>query len=670
MNIGKVRTRALLDSGSEVTLISGSFFKQIKNNPNVSVVRKNPLELFAANGSSLQNQGEVEIVFKITTKSFKRKFVVVPELGHSIIIGWDTMKEENFILDAGAHTINIGGTEYPTQCDEEMAPLGKLAADGEIPAQSAAYVRARRARHTYHQDGTYEVSNAINGVLQGKCFGLQIVNETGRPVNLKKGNVVARVEWLPDGSPIELREPLVNLKNLKYVENVGRKDGSAEKGPQTIDELLTRDKSLFAETDMDLGCTHLVSMKIDTGNHSPIACKPYRAPLLKRDFIEKKVEEMLQAGLIQESDSPWAAPVVIVDKKDGLKRFCVDYRRLNSVTIPSTYPLPLIDDILAKLGGSRYFSTLYLRSGYHQVEMHPDSREKGLPFATAYLDDIIIWSKTEVEHLLHLQTVFQRLESAGLKLKREKCEKAIEYLGHAVTPEGIRPCQDKINVVQELPPPTTVREVKGLIGFASYYRRYVPNFSKIVKPLTARTRMNKEFNWNQECQNALDQLKEILAERPLLYHVSIARPYILYTDESDVAVGATLVQEDEEGEHVVYYLSSALTPTQSRWPIIEREAWAIIFAIRKLKAYLYGARFTVRTDHKPLEFLFKSEIKNVKVQKWAMELSVLDCTIEYISGAKNVQADFMSRLPGSKVEVINTNKTKVRNLPTDTLDSQ
>ena len=437
-------------------------------------------------------------------------------------------------------------------------------------------------------------------------------------------------------------------------------------------------------------------MKIDTGNHSPIACKPYRAPLLKREFIEKKVEEMLKSGLIQEKDSPWAMPVVIVDKKDGTKRFCVDYRRLNSVTIPSTYPLPLIDDILAKLGGSKYFSTTDLRSGYFQVAMDPASREKttfvvesgtyevlvmpfglspapatfsllmskvlkGLPFATAYLDDIIIWSKTEEEHVLHLQTVFQCLESAGLRLKREKCHffrEEIEYMGHTVTPEGIRPCGDKVKVVQELQPSTTVREVKGLIGFASYYRRFVPNFSKLVRPLTYLTKKNREFIWTAECQNALDKLKEILAERPLLYHVTIDRPYILYTDASDVAVGATLIQEDEEGEHVVYYLSSALTPTQSRWPIIEREAWAIIFAIRKLKAYLYGAKFTVRTDHKPLEFLFKSEIKNVKVEKWAMELSELDCTIEYISGAKSVQADFLSRLPGSKVEVINTNKTK------------
>ena len=133
------------------------------------------------------------------------------------------------------------------------------------------------------------------------------------------------------------------------------------------------------------------------------------------------------------------------------------------------------------------------------------------------------------------------------------------------------------------------------------------------------------------------------------------QPYIFYTGASDVPVCATLVQETEEGEHVVYYLSSDLTPTQSTWQIIEREAWAIIFAIRKLKAYLCGAKFTVHTDHKPLEFLFKSEIKNVKVQKWAMELSELDCTIKYITGAKNILANFTSRLPGRRVEVINTN---------------
>ena len=204
VNIGKVRTRALLDSGSKVTLISGSFFKQIKNHPNVSAVKENHLELFAANGGSFNNQGEVEIVFKITTKNFKRKFVVVPELGHSIILGWDTMREENFILDAGTHTLHIGGTEYRTQCDEEMASLVRLAADCEIPAQSATYVRAQRARHTYHKDGMYEINSAESGVLQdepgvwlatslnviekGKCFGLQIVNETGRPVHFKKGN--------------------------------------------------------------------------------------------------------------------------------------------------------------------------------------------------------------------------------------------------------------------------------------------------------------------------------------------------------------------------------------------------------------------------------------------------------------------------------------------------
>ena len=253
------------------------------------------------------------------------------------------MREENFILDAGTHTVHIGGTEYPTQCDKEMPSLVRLTADCEIPAESAAYVTARQARHAYHQGGMYEINSAESGVLKdepgvwvatslnviekGKCFGLQMVNETGSPVHFKKGNVVAQVEWLPDDSPIELSEHLVNLKNMKYVESVGRRDSSAEKGPQTIDKLLGRNISLFAKTDMDLGCTHLVSMKIDTGNHSPIACKPYRVPLLKREFIEKKVEDMLKTGLIQESDSPWARTFLHIHSiyKGGIPPVCFPY---------------------------------------------------------------------------------------------------------------------------------------------------------------------------------------------------------------------------------------------------------------------------------------------------------------------------------------------------------
>ena len=184
--------------------------------------------------------------------------------------------------------------------------------------------------------------------------------------------------------------------------------------------------------------------------------------------------------------------------------------------------------------------------------------------------------------------------------------------------------------------PTNVKEVRGLIGMASFYRRYEPNFSAIIRPLTRLTKKNVEFEWDPRCQEAFETVTSILSQKPVLSHPRMDRDFIVYTDASNVAIGAVLMQEDEERPHVLHYLSSALTPTQGRWPIREREAWAVIFAIRRFKPYMYGAKFVVRTDHKPLEYLFRSEIKNVKVQKWAMELSEYNCTIEYITGARNI----------------------------------
>ena len=289
-------------------------------------------------------------------------------------------------------------------------------------------------------------------------------------------------------------------------------------------------------------------------------------------------------------------------------------------------------------------------------------------FTTAYLDDILVWSPSPEAHLCHLQEVFDRLRAAGLKLKREKCDffqQRLEYLGHYVTPEGITPCQDKVNAIVSLQPQTTPKEVRSFIGTVRYYRRYIPEFSEIARPLTFLTRKSKEFIWTKECQEAFQTLKDALISDPILVFPDMNKEMAVHVDASDVAVGAVLVQHHNDGPHPVYYVSQALTPTQSGWPIIEREAYAMIFAIRKFRSYLYGKEFTVYTDHQPLKYLLKSEIKNVKVQKWAMEISEYQCEIEYISGSKNVQADFLSR-PPKKIGVINTDRVDIRKLPPET----
>ena len=273
--------------------------------------------------------------------------------------------------------------------------------------------------------------------------------------------------------------------------------------------------------------------------------------------IDKAVDEMLDADVIRRSRSPWSFPVVIVDKKDGSKRFCVDLRKLNQITKKNSYPLPLIDDILALLGKSKFFTSLDLKSGYWQVAMEEKDKEKtafachkdlfefnvmpfGLSnapavfqelmsvvlqgcnnFATAYLDDILVFSATLEEHLEHLSIIFDKLRQHKLKLKLKKCgflKLETNYLGFVISEDGIQPDQKKVEAIRGLPAPTCVREFRSFIGMCSYYRRFIPNFSQIAEPIVALTRKYAHFKWSDIHQKAFEFLKDSLTSVPLLVY--------------------------------------------------------------------------------------------------------------------------------------------------------
>lgn len=723
VKIGRFKTRALCDTGADVSLISYQLYLQLRRQ--LGEAKEGDVLLVGANGEKIENVGMVELTLTIGTESLTRSFHVVPDLGHSVILGWDTITQEGMVIDGSGKQLRFRNLTIDLQKDEQMSSLVRLTEDLTLYPQTATFCKAKRARYSAHQNGIYLTEAAESGVLAdepglmiacslnhiegGRTFGIRLVNNTNRTYHLKKGNVVGKVE--PVQGDYSVREVL-NVDNIKNcpVESPGqvKPEDAGKPKPEysTLEELLEANADLFAESDLELGRTHLVHMDIDTGNHPPITGRPYRAPLAKRRIIEDKVDEMLEAGIISESRSPWTSPVVLVGKKDGGERFCVDYRRINGSTTRYNYPLPHIDDILAALGGSCVFSSLDLRSGYLQLPMNEGSKEKtafichrgiycfnvmpfGLlnapsyfcelmakvlygidgKFTTAYLDDIIIWSRNKAEHLRHLQEVFDRLRAAGLKLKRSKCSffrEELTYLGHVVTPNGVKPCKDKVAVIENLSPPKNAREVRSLIGMVSYYRRYVPKFSEIARPLTALTKKGADFLWTSGCQVAFETLKQKLCVEPILAFPDMTKPFIVYSDASEIAIGSVLVQDYEEGPRAVYYISHALTPTQSRWSTIEREAYAIIYAINRFRPFLYGNSFVIRCDHRPLRYIFGSEVKNAKVQNWAMQLSEYDCKIEYISGSKNAQADFLSRLnPPSPVlekgvNVINTDQVAIQ----------
>ena len=513
-----------------------------------------------------------------------------------------------------------------------------------------------------------------------------IVNETNKCYRLRRGSVIGKARPL-DTNEINNVEPMEVDQPTETEED---EIDVPEKHRRNITRLVKKNNDLFARKDKDLGHTSTVKMQIDCQGHRPLKNRAYRTPLNKRKIIDKAIDEMLEAKVIERSQSPWSFPFVVVKKKDGSDRMCVDFRTLNKIVRPVSFPLPLIDDILSPLGDAKYFTALDLKSGDWQVQLEEDSKEKtafvchrglfqfnvmpfGLSnapavfqelinivlqgcdeFAMAYLDDVLIFSKNPEEHLRHIETIFERIRQHGLKLKLKKCaffKEETEYLGFVISKDGVKPDPKKVEAIRDLPEPKNVREIRGFIGMCSYYRRFVPNFSKLAEPLIDMTKKYARFKWTSECQTAFDFLKESLTVVPLLAYPDTNKPYVLYTDASNNCIGACLTQKtDDEEEKPIYFLSHKLSPTQTRWSTIEKEVFAIYYALQKLDHYLHNARFTIKTDHKPLKYILDSPMQNKKIQLWALSIAGYNCQVEYIRGNENQCADLLSRIPFKKGE--------------------
>ena len=464
---------------------------------------------------------------------------------------------------------------------------------------------------------------------------------------------------------------------------------------------------IFSKGPADIGRTPLITMEIDTGDSPPICQRPYNLPLKHADWVRKELETLEKAGIITRSISPWASPIVIVPKKTEpdqppKKRLCVDYRALNSLIPPVTkahskakgvltlVPLPKIDEIYARLRGATIFSALDMTSGYHHMELSEEAKPKsafittvdkyqfnrcpfglaqapayfqrlvnkvlmGLSFTFGYLDDVLIYSPDIETHLEHLREVFQRMREADLRLKMEKCNflKAnLQYLGHIISGKGIEPVPEKLESIKKMPAPTSPKEVKQFLGLVGYYRKFVPRFADIARPLTTLTKKDIEFQWTEKCQTSFELLKDTLMKEPILTYPNPKFPYILYTDASKYAWACVLTQTlcRRKGEkeisinHPITYVSGLFKGSQINWATLTKEAYAIYMAIKKLNYYLEDAEIILMCDHLPLKKFLKRNTLNSKVNNWAVELSAHRIEFRYIKGIKNTLADTMSRL--------------------------
>ena len=455
-----------------------------------------------------------------------------------------------------------------------------------------------------------------------------------------------------------------------------------------MNKLLREYSDVFALNDSELGCTDVICHRIETGDHVPVRQPPYRIPMMHREVIGKMVNEMQDRGIVQPSASPWASPVVLVPKKDGSLRFCVDYRRLNALTKKDVYPLPRIDDIVDTLGDAKYFSTLDLASGYWQVKLDDDARPKTafathqglfefirMPFGLCnapatfqrvmqtvlsglewqncfvYIDDILVASKTLEEHLQHLAAVFERLRKAGLSLKPKKCRflcEKVAYLGHIISANGVSPDPEKIDKVKCFPVPHDVTQVRQFLGLASYYCRFVPQFAKIAAPIHGLLKKENAFVWTPECETAFVKLKETLTSAPMLVYPKFGteHEFVLETDASYVGLGAVLSQLQDDGKlHPIAYASRSLNLHEKNYPVTELETLAIVWAVRYFRAYLLGHRTKVFTDHSACMSLLNHPRPSGKLARWALTIQGMDLIIRYRSGKSNANADALSRNP-------------------------
>lgn len=460
-----------------------------------------------------------------------------------------------------------------------------------------------------------------------------------------------------------------------------------------IDKWAAMYPRVFSSSEAPLRTTSSVEMTIDTGEARPIRQKPYRLPLAKRQIVDIELEKMLRDDIIEHSASAWASPITLVPKPDGSTRFCTDYRKLNAVTKKDAHPLPDIRDIFDNLAGATVFSTCDLRSGYWQIPMRPEDREKtafichkglfqfkrmsfGLcnapavfqrfmnhvlapyigSFLMVYLDDIVCYSRSQEEHEEHLHLLFQALEQHGLQVKRSKCflnMPKVKLLGHIISKEGVATDPEKTEAIAKMAPPTDVSGVRSFLGMAGYYRTLIPNYAQIAGPLVELTRKHTKFKWGPRQHTAWSWLRDELTSDRIMAHPDPTKPYRLYTDACDYAIGAILVQVDENGvERPIQYLSKQLSGSQLSWPTIEKEGYSVVYALTKLRPYLHGADFVIYTDHKPLKSLFLQEVKNTRIQRWAVLLAEYGAPIMHRAGKLNVKADMLSRLrPSDEAQV-------------------
>lgn len=675
----------LIDTGASISII----FKEVVNK-NEKLNLDNKIKINGISGATT-SQGSTDLCIGLKGVSVKHKFFLMNSFDSEIhgVLGSDFFQKYNA-------NINYENSTFSLNCKNNYISLPMLSKQQhyiKIPARCEVIKNCRVDKNQDCVVLPEEVGDGIfiAGVLarpKSNMIPIKILNTRDTEVTLK--NFYPKLANLTDYETCYFSDnKTCSVKRVDELLNTINIDHLNKDEKFAIQKICAKYSDVFQLPNDRLATTNIYKQKIHVKpGASPAYVKPYRLPHAQKTEIHKQIEKMLHDGVIEEAKSAWSAPLLIVPKKadkTGVKQYrvVIDYRKLNQKIEDEKFPLPSITEILDSLSGATYFSHLDLSQGYYQIELDKDSRpctafttERGqyqmtrLPmglkvsssaFSKAmsvamsglsyescfvYLDDLVIFGNSVQNHNKNLIKVLERLRKVNLKLNPKKCDflkREILYLGHIISADGIFPDKGKIETIQQYPVPKDANEIKRFVAFANYYRRFIPNFSQIAAPLNNLTRKNVPFTWSQECQTAFEKLKNALVRPPILQFPNFSKEnnFILKTDASGYGLGAVLSNMDHRP---VAYASRSLNKAERNYCTIEKELLAIVWAVKHFRPYLFGRKFTILSDHKPLLYLFGMANPSSRLTKFRLVLEEYDFTIQYIKGKENVIADALSRI--------------------------
>ena len=606
IDLADLRVNALIDTGASCSLIDiGSLEKlglaQLVNSTNHRLIN--------ASGNDMNIMGSIDVEIRVNNKSISHNMKVLNSRSYrNILLGRDFLMHFSSIqFDLRKNRIQLDSIWHDFVRISENNCV-KLLNNVVFKARSEHIVNVQCSKSWSLVTADFDpiLLSETPGMYATRCriipniegvFQVSFLNTTAQQISLPANTDIGLLLNINDSVTDFSPTTTDNSENLKNDTVYGEHLSPLQR--DRISSLISNFVDIFAPNPKKPTLVKNMEHRIITTETQPVNRKPYRIPHAWHSEIDTQISEMLQNDIIRHSSSPWNAPVILVKKKDGSMRFVCDFRGLNDVTKKDSYPLPHIRDVIDKMYGARYWTTLDAASAYWSMPLAEDDKEKtafslprgkyefnvtpfglcnagasyqrmmditlsGLPTdrVLAYMDDVVIFSKTFEEHLTDIEHLFQRLRSSGVSLKLSKCVFAsdkVDFLGFELSPEGIKPQARLTEAIHTYKQPSSKKELKAFLGLAGFYRAFIPNFAHISQPLNALTSEHSVYHWSEDCERAFNQLKSKLLSKPILQFPDLSQPFTLEVDASDQAVGGVLSQQNKDGRlHPVAYFSTAL----------------------------------------------------------------------------------------------------------------